>query len=138
MRLDLGPSLDAIKAELSIRIDTQAEVARLHFITAGAGQALEYQASEAEAERFLATDGPDIADFPFLRAELDAQEAATGVRPDEALVAEQIITQAARWRVAGAEIKRLRRAAKLAVAAASTVIEARAAAEISWPQPESP
>lgn len=122
-----------VKAELLRRVNHQAEAARLRVITPGAGQALEYQATEADARAFLAADLPDLADYPFLEAEVDAIEDATGVLPAVETVAAEVIAQAEAWRTAGSAIKRLRRAAILAIEAAGTEAAARAAAQVAWP-----
>lgn len=128
MRLDLGPSLAALKAQLAAQIDHDAEAARLRFITPGAGQAMEYQATEAEARRYLIDpSGP----FPFLAAEVQAQGAPATL----ASVAAEVVALADAWAAIGSEIKRLRRAAKLAVEVAPTAAEARQAAQVTWPTP---
>jgi hypothetical protein len=135
MRLDLGPTLAGLKRELQDQVDREAEAARLRFITGGAGQALEYQATEAEARAFLAAAAPALAAYPFLKAEVDARELAEGTAPAPAAVAAEIVAQAEAWTVVGAEIKRLRRAAKLAIDAAASPQAARAAAMVTWPEP---
>jgi hypothetical protein len=137
MRLDLGPSLSELKTQTEAHIDREAEVARLRFLTAGAGQALEYQATEAEARKFLVTEDIDLDDFPFLRAEAQAIGDVTGNVPALVYVALEVLHQADLWRAAGSEIKRLRRSAKLAVNAATSAAQVREAATISWPQPDS-
>jgi hypothetical protein len=137
MRLDLGPSLSELKRQVEEQIDRDAEVARLRFITPGAGQALEYQATEAEARKFLVTEDIDPDDYPFLQAEVHAIEESTGHAPALVYVALEVLHNADAWRSVGAEIKRLRRSAKLAVSAATTAQEVRQAAMIPWPQPGS-
>jgi hypothetical protein len=139
MRLDLGPSLAEVKAQLTFRVDAEAEVARLRYLTPGSGQALEYQATESDARAFMAAhlagEVPSIADYPFLAAEALAIEMAKGIVPDPVAVAQDVIAQADAWIAAGSEIKALRRGAKLAIEAASSPAEARAAAQVTWPQP---
>lgn len=131
MRLDLGPSLAALKATLAAQIDHDAEAARQRFITPGAGQAMEYQATEAEARRYLIDPS---GTFPFLAAEVQAQ----GSPATFASVAAEVVALADAWAAIGSEIKRLRRAAKLAVEAAPTASAARQAAQVTWPAPGVP
>ncbi|MFZ4411125.1 MAG: hypothetical protein ACOYOH_27535, partial [Paracraurococcus sp.] len=102
--------LEAAKVAAVASIDRAAELARLRFITGGAGQALAYTAKEAEARAFVAP-GSD-ADYPYLAAERDVQ-AGVGVSATLATVAAQVIAQANAWRSTGATIERLRRGAKL-------------------------
>lgn len=135
MRLDLGPSLAALKEQLMACVDAGAEAARLRFITPGAGQALEYQATEREARAWLSAEAPQIDDYPFLKAEVLAVQAATGMTPDPTAVAADVVSQADAWQAVGSEIKRLRRAAKLAIEAAVDAPAARAAAQVTWPAP---
>jgi len=131
VRFDLGPSLAAAKVAAIARVDAEAEQARLRLITPGAGQALEYQATEAEALRLLGDPSPDPTSYPFLVAEASAQGLTT--EADLALVADQVLAAAAAWRSGGAEIKRLRRSAKLAIAVAASPTEVREAANVIWP-----
>jgi len=120
------------------RIDKAAELARLRFLTPGEGQSLEYRASEEDARRYVAAGCPTPlaqATYPFLWAEVAAQEAALGASPSPAAVAAEVISQAEAWIAAGAEIKRLRRTAKLAVAQAGTPAAIQAAEVVEWPEP---
>jgi hypothetical protein len=124
-----GDSVDQVRAAALIEIDAAAERARGAFITRGAGQAMEYLATEAEARAFDAgARGP----FPFLEAERDAADAAVTL----AQVSTAVLAQATAWAQAGAAIKRMRRAAKLRVEAAETIEEiAVALAAVKWPEP---
>lgn len=140
MRFDLGPDLAALKASALVRIDAEAEAARLAFVTGGAGQAMEYQATEAEGRALMAAlqagQIPDLADYPFIKAEFDAIVQSGGGVPAMVAVAQMVVGMAAAWSTAGSEIKRLRRLAKLRVEAASTPAEVIAASSgISWPAP---
>lgn len=117
------------------KIDQDAERCRLKFITGGAGQAMEYLASEQEADQVLAA-GPDfvLPDdptlFPFLRAEAN-------VRGTTVYEAAQVTAQAASlWRQVGAAIKALRLGGKAAVDVAETEEEVWAASKIAWPEPD--
>lgn len=128
--------LDVLKRAASRAVDDAAEVVRLRFITGGAGQALEYQQTEWEARAWRFDE--ELDNFPFLKAEVDALAEATGQPPDPGAVVATILAQAEAWQSVGAEIKRLRRAAKLAIDAATTPEQIEQAKNIAWPQPSSP
>ncbi len=121
--------LERIRKEALVQVDTEAEQGRLRYLTSGTGQALEYQASEADARAFIANGG-DLTNYPFLKAEIDALGDS-----DPVAVATTVIAQADAWRMAGSEIKRLRREAKLKINAATTPAEIYDAKTISWPTP---
>lgn len=128
--------LEVAQAKAVREIDTVAEVARLRFITQGAGQALEYNQTELEAKRWVDATQPELADYPFLQAEVDAIAAATGQTPDPGVVAANVIQQTAAWQAAGAAIKRIRRTAKMRIEAATTTSEVEAVlADLTWPEP---
>ena len=133
VRPETAGELAAAKAAAAIEIDAQAEAARLRFITPGAGQSLEYAATEAEARAFVAAGAAGAPEaYPWLNAE----RLATGGGATLAEVAQQVLALADAWRASGAEIKRIRRAAKLQVEAAVTIAAVRAAlAGTDWPQP---
>lgn len=114
------------KAKLKARIDREAEDARLRYITAGAGQALEYQEAAEEAVRYAATGGAGA--YPMLQASVDAGEA-----PDLATAATLIGARENAWATIGANIRKLRLTAKRAVDAAGSVDEVAAAATVTWP-----
>lgn len=137
MLFSLAPPLAEAKAAAIARVDAAAESARLQYLTPGAGQALEYQQTEAEARAYRAAGYPAFvaADYPFLEAERQAVLAATGTLPDPQAVADEVIAQADAWRQAGSAIKELRRAAKLKIEQATTHAEIRAAEQIAWPSP---
>ena len=111
-------------------IDADAEAARLRFITPGAGQMLEYQATEAEARAYLAEPGP-AAEFPFL----DAEREALGETATLAAVAREVLVLAGAWRRVGARIKRLRPEAKRRVEEARDAQQVRAAVRVEWSEP---
>jgi hypothetical protein len=122
----LGRSLDDEKTIAIAKIDADAETARLKYITAGAGQALEYQEAAEEAARYIATGGAGA--YPMLQASVDAGEA-----PDLATAAALIGARENAWATIGANIRRLRLTAKRAVDAATTVEQVQAAAQVTWP-----
>lgn len=118
--------LDEVKTSIKAKIDLDAETARLKYITAGSGQALEYREVAEETARYAATGG--AGEYPMLQASVSAGEAAS--------LAEAAALVAAReqgWAMIGAEIRRLRLVAKMAVSAATTADQAAAAAEVVWP-----
>jgi hypothetical protein len=118
--------LATVKAEIKARIDRVAEEARLRYITAGAGQALEYREAAEEAARYGSTGGSGA--YPMLQASVDAGEAA-----DLAAAAALIAARENAWATIGAEIRRLRLMAKRAIDAATTVEQVQAAATVTWP-----
>ena len=135
MRIELGASIDAVRAAAIAEVDAAAEAARSTFLTPGAGQALEYTATEADARAYIAAGSPASpaeGSYPFLLAEIAALQ-AVGVTVTMAEAASSVLAEAEAWREAGAAIKRLRREAKLRIAAATTVAAVRDAARITWP-----
>ena len=132
-RAETPEELAAAKATASAEVDGQAEATRLRFITPGAGQSLEYAATEAEARAFMAAGGAGAPEaYPWLNAE----RLAAGGSASLAEVAQQVLALADAWHATGAEIKRIRRAAKLQVEAAATIAAVRAAvAGTDWPLP---
>lgn len=117
------------------QIDDQAEASRLLFLTGGSGQALEYTATQADALRAIATGGvAAAADYPWLAAE-QAAMAASGQQATINQIAQSVATIMASWDQIGAQIKRIRRTAKLQIDAAASMIEVRAACVVTWPHP---
>ncbi len=121
-----GSDLALMKERAAAEVDAAAEVARRRFITPGSGQAMEYLSTETEAQDF---DAGGKGPWPFLEAERDA----LGGKVTLAEVAAAVQAQVAAWRAVGGEIKRLRRAAKMAIDAAKTAAEVAAATVINWP-----
>lgn len=128
------PPLSKIQDAALATIDNQAEAARAQFLTPGAGQAMEYLATQADAERAIADPNPLTAEgYPWLEAE---RVALAGIGQNKTLleVAQIVMAQTAAWTTAGAAIKEIRRAAKLAVQAATTAEEVAAIlAGLTWP-----
>lgn len=115
--------LEALRDDLLIRVDGEAEVIRMRFLTPGAGQALTYQRKEAEARAWLADDSVATA---FLSTEATARAVTV------AQVAAEVITAADLWLEIGAEIEALRMKAKSSLGAATTLGEMMAAVAIDW------
>lgn len=114
------------------RIDREAEEERLRHVTPGAGQAMEYQETAAEAFAFRGDTDPDPDHYPMLVAEQEAL-AAVGVDVPLQEIADQVLTERAAWSAMGAAIKATRRTAKLLVGAATTKAEIDAVFPIAWP-----
>lgn len=119
-------------------VDTAAETARQAFLTPGAGQAMEYEATRREAA--AAEDDPadplDAAKYPMLEAERLALDA---VGQTESLIdiAAGVRLSSEAWSAAGSAIKRVRREAKLKIDAAMTAAEIRAILDaVAWPEPQ--
>lgn len=132
VRAEIPAELTAAKAAAATEVDAAAESARLLYITGGAGQSMEYAATEAEARAYLAAPSDVPADWPWLNAE----RLASGETMTIAQVANQVVAMAAAWRNVGAEIKRVRRAAKVSIEAATTIHAVREiVAAVEWPIP---
>jgi hypothetical protein len=98
----------------------------------GAGQSLEYAATEAEAREYIARPTNDPEDWPWLNAE----RVAAGGTSTILQVAQQVLEMAAAWRSVGSEIKRTRRTAKIAIESATSVLSVReVVSALDWPLP---
>ena len=131
-----APKLDLVRlrANFTAKVDASAENARGKFISGGAGHALEYLASLAEAHAITTAPDPlDPALYPWLSADVAAKTtAATPYTLREAAAA--AIAAAAAWNVAGASIKQLRLAARQSLAAATTAAQMQAILSgLKWP-----
>ena len=129
MRLDLGPPLDALRAEAMTQVDAEAERLRLTLITPGAGQALVYERKRAEAERMAGDAEPQPTDYPLLAAEVGITASTL------AGVGAAVRAMASDWIAAAAAIEAVRLRAKAAIAAATTPPAIRATAQVTWPKP---
>lgn len=133
---DAAHALAALKATLKARLDADAETERLKYITAGAGQAMEYQQAAAEADLLLtavAADPehePDPLQYPMLFA-------SVGIDGDTLVdVATTVATMHGQWRVIGSAIRAARLAGKEEIDAAPTAEAAQAAFDaVEWPVP---
>lgn len=115
----LAAELDRKRAVATDEINALTVAARVKYITNIAGQEMMYLEKEKEALAFLALEREpaDLADFPFLEAEV----AITG-RAARA-VAELITATAAAWRRLGPRIEALRRGATEVIRNAETEAE---------------
>ena len=122
-----APSLTEVKTALRSEIDAAAEICRLSFITAGAGQALTYMQKADQAAAYRAASSPVEADYPLLMAEVgitgETIEAVAGV----------IAASFLAWQQIGSQIEATRLGAKKAIEAAANVEAAIEAATVTWP-----
>jgi hypothetical protein len=135
MRFEAGAFVEdwsRMEADLYARIDAEAGTARCRFITDVPGQQLTYQRKEREAYTWASAAEPDVADFPFLAAEVRATGGNPAARSDVDGAAATIIAAAESWAVIGSTIEEARIRAKRAVSAAATVEAKRAAAAVDW------
>ena len=112
---DAANRLAQAQAEAIVKINVQTGKARGYFITDLPGQQLIYQQKEAEARAFIDDVAPDMADYPYLDAEVGVT-AATAY--DVALV---YLEQASKWRAAGPLLEGHRMSMIQGVAQCSTV-----------------
>lgn len=118
--------LAAVKAAVKASISAAAETARHKYITPGSGKAMSYQEVAAEAKRHVATGG--AGEYPFLAARV-----ASGRYPDIATAVTATLALEAAWTAVGAAIDEIEDRAKLAIDAATTVDQVRAAEQATWP-----
>lgn len=116
------------KLELKRRIDDQAEIERVKYITPGAGQAMTYSQKAEEARLCLSAASPDPDDYPMLAAEI-------GITASNLMGVAQVVADAnAQWLQIGAAIESVRLATKKAIAEAETIEAAQVAADAAvWP-----
>lgn len=120
-------SLGEVKATLRAKVDTEAEAARLQFVTPGDAQMMVYLTKEGEARAYLADPSIDPASILHLTREA----AAMGVTvADQAAL---IVSMAEQWRDASSRIEAARLSAKAAIDAAPDYASASAAAAVDWP-----
>lgn len=130
MRFDKSIDLVEFKEQMKAQIDTEAGNVRAAYITVAPGQEMVYMTKEAEAQLILADPGqgsnvPDT-DTPHVSSE------ATHYNVTRFAKAQEILGMRAAWAAISPQIETRRLAAKDAVAAATTLAEARAAANVSW------
>ncbi|MBB3771508.1 hypothetical protein FHS55_002107 [Angulomicrobium tetraedrale] len=123
------PEVDliALKSSLKSYIDAEAEAERVKYITAGAGQAMTYQAKAEEARRLADDASPAPSDYPLLSAEIGI---TAGTLADVGAV---VLAAYQQWLAIGAAIEAVRLGGKKAVDAAATPEAAQAAAAVIWP-----
>lgn len=110
--------LTQIKDAAKQDIDNTAERIRLKYITGGAGQALVYNEKGEEAADYIAAGSPvDLANYPFIQAEVNA----TGKSATQC--ANDILAQKAAWITKGAQIEQVRIGAKTTIDLATSIVE---------------
>lgn len=119
------PELDltALRTFLSDTVDNQAELERQRFLTPGAGQAMTYQAKQAEARAWTADNN---APTPFLSAEAPARGMTI------AALAAEVIQLVDVWIAIGSAIEGKRMGAKAAIGAAQVLGDIVTAAKVDW------
>ena len=110
-----GGDIAAIRAAALRAVDTAAELKRQAWLTPGSGQALEYEATRAEAAAYQ--PGQPAGTYPMLEAEVAALTAA-GIAIDLDTVADHERDQIFLLDAAMAAIKAARRTAKIRIEAA--------------------
>lgn len=152
MRFDLtSGTLSAAKDAAYLKVDREAEAARLLYITNGSGQSQEYRLTEEQARAYKGTsyatpfDSAKQALYPMVYAEMQAANDAEPITYPmttqgeintlAVTITDQIIAEADAWKTAASAIKRLRRGAKRKIAIATTIAQVYAATQITWPSP---
>ncbi|MNE19376.1 hypothetical protein D3C80_1124540 [compost metagenome] len=107
-------SLAVLKAETIVRINEAAERCRGKYITPGDGQMMTYLEKITQARACLAVQSPKAADYPMLAAEIGI------TAPTLVGVAEIVVAAYNQWLIIGSAIEATRRAANVAVEAATT------------------
>lgn len=123
-RTSITVDVAILKSVLLQRVDAEAGAFRSRFITVSPGQEATYLRKEDEARRYAASGG--AGSYPFLSAE------ATATGATLAAVATLVLETADQWVPLGAAIEGRRRAAKLAIEAATTIPAVIAAATVDW------
>ncbi len=122
--------LDVLKQAACALIDNTAEATRSLFLTPGSGQAMTYQEKEREADAILQDAHPDPDTYPMLAAMIGFD----GETLEE--VAETIQARRGAWLVIGAEIERVRTAAKRRIKETTTHEEIDTVLDgLTWPSP---
>jgi hypothetical protein len=116
-------NIEQIRIDAAVQIDRGAEIYRLRFVTAGAGQAMTYTAKAEEARAYLADN---TVATPWLTAEADA----IGSTVEE--VANEVATMSARWTIIGSRIEGARMGAKHLLGQATDLAAIANAMAIDW------
>jgi hypothetical protein len=125
MPIEMTRPLVQLKTEAERRVDELAGQTRLKYISTSPGQDATYTAKLKDAEAYIAAGYPENASaYKWIAAE------ATHTQMTTAQVADRIIASATLWITVGAEIEGARQAAKVAIKAALTVAEIRAAEQL--------
>lgn len=128
-----GSDLSVFKTQAKQRVDYSAEFVRQQQLTAGAGQAMEYIATEDEARTWKF--GESFDSFPMLRAHANAVERAYGQRPTENELVEEVLKVVHEWAELGAKIKEERLYRKMMIDRASSAEEIDGIVNAPWNPP---
>lgn len=131
-------TLAALKTHLDSRIDSDAEVVRLRYITPGAGMAMTYREKLEQAENVLA-GGQEAADAlteEDARSAYPTLAASIGIEASSLWACAQLVwAKYQAWAQVSHDIEKARLGGKSAVAASSDHDSARAAyAAVTWPE----
>ncbi|GEP11823.1 hypothetical protein [Methylobacterium gnaphalii] len=126
------------KRTLTEDVDARAEALRLSIATPGAGQAMEYQETQAQAFAALQASPASVtpAAYPMLAASIgiDIDPSTNAPATDVLGVARAVQKAYAAWLAAGAAIRGARLHGKAAIEAAATPAAAAQAFDaIDWP-----
>lgn len=120
--------LEELKAALTAKIDADAEIHRLKFITGGSGQALTYAQKADEANAYISATDPNEDDYPLLLAEVGVTAGSIGG------VASVVRSAYGQWQQIGAAIEAIRLSSKQAIAQSDSDAEAWSVyGSITWP-----
>jgi hypothetical protein len=129
--------LDVLKSSLKAQVDGDAERERLKLITAGSGQAMEYQEAYSQAQAALNANGTaKPSDYPMLAATIGVDiDPDTGKPATDVLgVARSVKAAYEAFLKAGAAIRGVRLQSKAEINASADADMARAAYDaIKWP-----
>lgn len=122
----LAVDILVLRADAVAKIDRDAEVYRLNFITNGSGQVMAYQQKLAEAKAKIEDDNISDTAIPHIVAEAAVDEMTLAAK------AGQIVATFEAWQTISADIEGRRMAAKKAVAQAETAAAVASAANVNW------
>lgn len=122
MRISLSKNLEPLRAVARSKIDTEAEEFRQQFLTPGSGQAMVYQAKQAEARQFF-LDGT-------IGALMQAEIGVTANTAEE--LATLWLQMEQQWLQVAAHVEQKRLKAKIAVDDANSPLEIEQATQVVW------
>lgn len=122
MKLTLTKNLAPARVAAKAKVDGDAEFVRSQFITTGSGQAMVYQAKQAEAQVYLQAGVVG----PLMTAEIGL------TAPDADALATLWASMGQQWQVVAAAIEVKRLTAKAAIDAAGSPAAIEAASVVDW------
>lgn len=131
--------LAAVKSDLTRRVDDDAEIVRLRYLTPGSGMAMVYQEkfAQAQAVNAMGETAANAISQIDREAQFPTMAASVGIEaPSLWDCAQLVLAKYAAFAALSLVIERARLTAKSQIAAASTVQSVRDAYEaIAWPTP---